>query len=417
MDNNVIRVIIWGKPVGLMYWDKRRRVAIFEYDPQFVKSGIDIAPTTMSIKSPRSINGIAWEGERDKLYQGLPPVFADSLPDQWGSALFNAWLQSRHLRTTDVSPVDKLAYIGSRGMGALEFAPALEVGEDDASSIDLQELYRFAQTVLGQRENEQISAGQSLLWHDLIKIGTSAGGRRPKAMIAYNEATGEIRSGQTLAPEGFGHYILKFDEQAVFPFTRVEFVYYLLAQKAGINMMPSRLLSFGGQCHFMTMRFDRRENQKLHLQTMAAMNPLGIGYEDIFRIMRRLNLPAAEFSEQFRRMVFNVVGCNVDDHNKNFSFLMEADGTWKLSPAYDLTFSKDLSAPEYANRHSMTINGKNSNISFADLEKVARENDILHYKEIIDSVNQAFASFCQLAHQQGVNAAIANSIASSFVKL
>jgi serine/threonine-protein kinase HipA len=397
MENNVIEVKIWDNTVGLMYWDKKVRSAVFEYDGRFLKSGMDIAPTTMPIDSPRSKKGLPWTGNRDTLFQGLPSVFADSLPDKWGSALFNAWIESRHINAADISPVDKLAYIGSRGIGALEYVPAFNLGNDEASSIDLQELFEFAKTVLTQRKKEVLNSDQTLLWQDLIKIGTSAGGRRPKAMIAYNESSGEIRSGQTLAPEGFEQYILKFDEQLDFPFSRVEYAYALLAQKAGITMMPCRLLDCGTQHHFMTLRFDRINNTKIHTQTQAAMNPQTISYEDIFRTMRRLNLSASEFSEQFRRMVFNVYGCNMDDHNKNFSFQMDPSGKWSLSPAYDLTFCIDISGPDFMNRHEMSINGKNKDISHADLEKIAKENDIDSYQEIIECVQEAFSTFREIA--------------------
>lgn len=392
MDNNVLQVKIWGQLVGLMYWDIQRKVAVFEYDKGFAQGDLDIAPVSMSIKSLRSQKGLPWLGEREKLFQGLSPVFADSLPDKWGSVLFGKWVNAHHLHKK-TTPVDQLSYIGTRGMGALEFFPAHEIGEEEATNIDLHELYDFAKKVLSERTEATISAEKDLLWQDLIKIGTSAGGKRPKAVIAFNEKAKEIRSGQTLAPEGFKHYILKFDEQAEIPFTKLEFVYAELAKKAGISMMPCQLLENNGRSHFMTERFDRHNNQKIHMQTMAAMNPLADSYEDIFRVMRILNLPAPEFVELYRRMIFNVIGKNTDDHNKNFSFMMQSDGTWCLSPAYDLTFSMDMSAPGFVNYHEISINGKNHDITYEDLESIGKENDITNYRGIIEQVQDTFSEF------------------------
>lgn len=409
MENNVLQIKIWGQLVGLMYWDVQRKVAVFEYAKEFVLGNLDIAPVSMSIKSARSQKGLPWLGEKEKLFQGLSPVFADSLPDKWGSALFGKWVDQHHLHKK-ITPIDQLSYIGTRGMGALEFFPAHEVGEEKSTPIDLQELYDFARKVLSERTEAIINAKKDLLWQDLIKIGTSAGGKRPKAVIAYNEKTKEIRSGQTWAPEGFEHYILKFDEQAEIPFTKLEFVYAELARKAGISMMPCQLLENNGRFHFMTERFDRHNNQKVHMQTMAAMNPLSDSYEDIFRVMRILNLPASEFAELYRRMVFNVIGKNTDDHNKNFSFIMSADGFWHLSPAYDLTFSVDMLLPSFMNYHEMSINGKNHDITYEDLENIAKENDIANYKGVIEQVRDAFSEFKKEAVLYDIHLDLINKI-------
>lgn len=417
MKNNIINIVLWGETVGQMYWDKSTKKAIFQYDDTFIKKGLDIAPITMSTRSPRSINNIPWEGNSEKLFQGLPPMFADSLPDKWGSALFSAWMNEHHINAAQISPVDKLCYIGSRGFGALEFVPAFDFGKEEATNIDLQELLLFAQSVLEQRKEAVISKEKSLLWQDLVKIGTSAGGRRPKAIIAYNEQTGEIRSGQTSAPDGFVHYILKFDEQQSFPFTKIEYVYSQIALQAGIQMMPCQLLHSGVQCHFMTQRFDRCNNEKLHLQTLAAMNPLADSYEDIFIVMRKLGLSNNEFAEQFRRLVFNVIGCNIDDHSKNFSFIMDKTGKWGLSPAYDLTFSKEPSSPSYMNHHDLSINGKTNHILFTDLEKIAKENDIVTYKDIINEVESAFNSFDGLCQSIKVDDKMIALIKDEFVSI
>lgn len=390
---NIIQVNIWDKIVGLMYWDNIRNRAIFEYDKKFVAGNLDIAPLSMSIKSQRSQNGLPWIGEEGKLYQGLPPAFADSLPDKWGSSLFNQWVQQQG-KNQIITPVDQLAYLGKRGMGALEFSPSQAIGQEKSTEIDIQELYTFAKKVLAEREDISLPS-HNMLWRDLIKIGTSAGGKHPKAVIAYNSQSHEIRSGQTTIPKGFKHYILKFDEEAKFPYTQIEYIYSRLAKKAGITMMPCSLLKSQGKFHFMTERFDRINNQKIHMQTMAAMNPLGTSYEDIFRTMRLLNLPAPQLTELYRRLVFNVIGGNIDDHNKNFTFTMTPEGSWQLSPAYDLTFTIDLSGLSYMNRHEMSINGKYSTITYEDLEKVAKENDIKNYRNIIGQVQDAVFGFSE----------------------
>lgn len=415
MENNILQVKIWGKDVGLMYWDYTRNAAIFEYNKVFLQSGIDIAPISMSVNSPRSRNSLPWIGNKDKLYQGLPPVFADSLPDKWGSVLFNKWIEKCHVKR-NITPVDQLSYIGARGMGALEFYPAHELGKEEASDVSLVELYDFARSILSERQDAVFSLQGDILWQDIIKIGTSAGGKHPKAIVAYNEDTKEVRSGQTNAPEGFRQYILKFDEPAEFPYTRIEFIYYQLAREAGVNMNPCRLMEVSEKFHFMTERFDRNGNEKIHMQTVAAMEPDADSYEAIFKIMRQLRLPASEFTELFRRMVFNVLAGNVDDHNKNFAFLMTADGTWKLSPAYDITLTLELSGLGYMNGHEMSLNGKKRDIIYGDLEKIGKENNINNFRDIIEQVKKAISLFPEKAKKIGINPEISKLIENSLRK-
>lgn len=415
MENNIIQIKIWDQTVGLMYWEQARGYAVFEYDRSFIQKGLDIAPISMPIHAPRSQKGIPWTGDKDKLFQGLPPVFADSLPDKWGSLLFNRWIKS-HRHRKNITPVDQLCYIGTRGMGALEYLPSLEIGSEEANKLDIQELYEFSQEILHEREKTVLSS-KDILWQDLIKVGTSAGGNHPKAIIAYNEENREIRSGQTKIPEGFKHYILKFDEKDKFPFTRVEFIYYKMAQMAGIEISPSRLLETGRNFHFMTERFDRKDNEKIHIQTMAAMEPLATSYEELFKILRKLNLPAGTFSQLFRRMVFNVMGGNIDDHNKNFSFMMDKEGIWTLAPAYDLTFSIDLSGARYMNSHELTLNGKRNNITQNDLIRVAKENDISNYKEIIQQTGNSLQEFHKEAEKYDIPEPISRAIEKKLKEL
>lgn len=402
MKTNAVKIILWGKTVGYIYWDKKSKRALFQYEDSYVQTGWDLAPLTMPLSSERSRRGMVWPGNTDKLYQGLPPMLADSLPDHWGNSIFNAWLRENHIKSSDVNPVDLLSFIGKRAMGALEFEPAQDLGGEDAFDIDVQKLYDFAQDVLSAREAVTLTAERSVLWQDLIKLGTSPGGRRPKAIIAFNPETGEAKSGQAEVPDGFIHYILKYDDGSAFPFARMEYVYYRMATAAGIIMMPSQLRDFGGVTHFLTQRFDRIGGEKVHVQTLAAMVPGADSYDDLFEVIRRLRLPYSASEQQFLRMVFNVLARNVDDHAKNFSFCMDHNGMWTLSPAYDVTFALDSSAPAYANRQSLFVNGKDSDITTADLLEVAERNDITRPKELIAQVQKALSTFDVKAHEIGV---------------
>ena len=390
-------VKLWGKPVGYLSWDKKSDVAVFEYEPEFIDKGWDIAPLTMSINSPRSRNHIPWTGNKDKLYMGLPPMIADSLPDKWGHSLFSAWLRDNHISAKNVTPIDHLSFIGSRAMGALEYEPAQKLGTDSVFSVDIERLYNFAKLVLNERETTLLNAENSILWQDLIKISSSPGGKRPKAIVAVNNSTGEVISGQGKIPEGFEHFILKYDDNSSYPLAKLEYVYYQMAMDAGINMMPSEIRSYGNVTHFLTRRFDRAGNERIHTQTLAAMSQGSDSYEDLFTVIRRLNLPYDDSRQQYLRMVFNVLARNVDDHTKNFSFCMTPDGVWRLSPAYDLTYSVEFAAPAYMNRHSITINGKNEEITREDLEVVAQRNDIQDYKSLINRVSNAVGKFREFA--------------------
>ena len=417
METNVVMVKLWGMPVGYLSWDRKADAAVFEYEPGFLNKGLDLAPLTMSIHSPRSKKHIPWTGDKDKLYLGLPPVFADSLPDKWGQSLFKAWLRDNHIQTKKVNPVDHLSFIGSRAMGALEYEPAQKLGDKSVFSVDIEKLYEFAKQVLNERETTVLNAENSILWQDLIKVSSSPGGKRPKAIIAVNQSTGEVISGQGNIPQGFEHFILKYDDNSAYPVAKLEYVYYRMALDAGINMMPSELRSYGHVTHFLTRRFDRIGNDRIHTQTLAAMSPGSNSYEDLFAVIRRLNLPYEDSKQQYLRMVFNVLARNVDDHTKNFSFCMTSDGIWRLSPAYDLTYGVELSAPAYMNRHSISINGKNEDITREDLETVAVRNDIPDYKSLIDTVNNAVNKFKGYATELNIDEQLTDSIAADFVRV
>ena len=403
--------------VGYLSWDKKAGVAVFEYEPSFLEQGLNIAPLTMSIESPRSQKQLPWTGDKDKLYQGLPPMLADSLPDKWGNSLFRAWLRDNHIPTRKTNPVDHLSFIGSRAMGALEYEPAQKLGDNSAFSVDVQRLYEFAKQVLNERETTVLNQENSILWQDLVKISSSPGGKRPKAIVALNKDTGEVISGQGLIPERFQHYILKYDDNSAYPFAKLEYVYYRMALGAGIDMMLSELRTYEGITHFLTQRFDRNGNEKIHIQTLAAMSPTSDSYEDIFAVIRRLNLPYEDSKQQYLRMIFNIIARNVDDHSKNFSFRMNHDGVWRLSPAYDLTYSVDLAAPAYSNRHSLTVNSKNEDITREDLETVGLNNDIQDYKSLIDRVANAVAKFEDYAKELGIDEKLVESIKADFIKV
>ena len=412
METNVVKVKLWGMTTGYLAWSKKTGLAAFEYDPLFLEKGLDFAPFTMPIDVPRSRKQMPWMGDKDKLYQGLPPAIADSLPDKWGNVLFKAWLNDSRIPLKEITPIDHISFIGSRAMGALEYEPAHELGGNGAFSVDVQRLYAFAKQVLGERENIVLGEEQSILWQDLIKISSSPGGKRPKAIVAIHPKTGAVISGQGTIPEGFEHFILKYDDNAVYPFAKLEYVYYQMALDAGITMMPSELRMYGGVTHFLTRRFDRRGNERIHTQTLAAMSPGSDSYEDIFAVIRRLNLPYEESRQQFLRMVFNVMSRNVDDHSKNVAFCMTPDGTWRLSPAYDLTFSVDLAAPAYANRHSLSINGKKEGITRTDLEMIASRNDIQDYKTLINTVTDVIGQFENYAGLLDVDKRLVKNICS-----
>lgn len=417
METNVVKVKLWGIDVGYLSWDKKAGLAIFEYEPSFLELGLNIAPLTMPTDSPRSKKQLPWTGDKDKLYQGLPPMIADSLPDKWGNSLFKAWLRDNNISAMKTNPVDHLSFIGSRAIGALEYEPAHKLGDNFAFSVDVQRLYGFAKQVLNERETTILNQENSILWQDLVKISSSPGGKRPKAIVALNKTTREVISGQGIIPEGFQHYILKYDDNSAYPFAKLENIYYQMALDARINMMPSELRTYEGVTHFLTQRFDRNGNEKIHTQTLAAMSPTSDSYEDIFALIRRLNLPYEDSKQLYLCMVFNVIARNVDDHSKNFSFCMDRDGVWRLSPAYDLTYSVDPTASAYSNGHSLTVNGKNEDITREDLETVGLNNDIQDYKVLIDTVANAVANFENYANELGIDEKLIESIKTGFIKV
>ena len=396
---NVVLVKIWGKPVGTIMWDAQRKRAVFSYDKEFLNGGVDIAPLTASIHNPRYSLPFLGETDRD-IFSGLPAFIADSLPGGWGNAVYNAWVAEHHLSSKQITPIDKLAFIGSRGMGALEFEPAIPINEN--KDIALNDLYLRAKEILANRE--QVSANTQHLNMDVLyEVGTSAGGNHAKAVIAINKKTGEIRSGQISLSEDYTYFLLKFEEHDHYPLTRIEMAYYDMAKLCAIRMMPSQLIDIGTERHFLTERYDRQDGQKLHTQTLAAMMPDASSYEDLMDVCLKLKLPYAEVEETYRRAVFNILTTNVDAHIKNFSFMMKEGDDWHITPAYDLTFSCFNPGNKFDPAHYLSLNGKTMNVNANDLLTLGRIYNIKNPNAIIKECVDAVMEFRTIAARYGVS--------------
>jgi serine/threonine-protein kinase HipA len=399
MKNTIITVRLWNMEVGKLLWDDRKSNSIFEYNQAFLKQNLDVAPLIHSVKELSSLRPI-W-GTKERLYQALPPFIADSLPDNWGNKVFEQWANENNIRGHNLTPLEKLAYIGKRGMGAFEFEPEF-VREDAKEDIQIKELAALAEKIYKQREDETVLPDENLTLQALFRIGTSAGGRQAKAIIAINETTGEIRSGQVIHEEGFEYYILKFDMDFDFghPATRLEMVYYQMAKAAGVIMMPSGLLELEGRRHFLTQRYDRKDSQKIHKQSLAAMNPFADSYEDLFTTCRRLNIDRSERIALYRQMVFNFLAGNTDDHNKNFEFLMGKDGVWHLAPAYDITFTQ--CSPHGRSSHCLTLKGKADNVTVEEMVEFGLDEGIPSPAKIVSQVAEAVTKFREHCSENGI---------------
>jgi serine/threonine-protein kinase HipA len=393
-----LKVLLWDMEIGRLAWHESRQLSYFTYNPEFLRGNLDVAPLTASIHHPASSRAIF--GEMERLYQKLPSFIADSLPDAWGNQLFEQWRKENHLSDKSVTPLEKLAFIGKRGMGALEFVPEIDRGTLN-DRIDIKALADLAEKIALDRENVRIQSDESLTLQSLIAVGTSAGGRQPKGIIAMNPHTGEIRSGQVEVEPGFEHYLMKFGDNARST-AELEQTYYEMASAAGINMMESRLLNVEGTNHFLTKRFDRDKTGKLHTQTLAAMAPEVDSYEKLLTVCRKLRLPEVDCREVFRRLVFNILANNTDDHNKNFTFVMNRQGTWRLSPAYDMTFIFDNGGYLPNREHCLMVGGKLQDIRREDVVSFAGETGIRAPESIIRKVATAVASFRDLAEKNGV---------------
>jgi serine/threonine-protein kinase HipA len=425
----VAAVILWGRRIAAVSIAAGERYATFEYDPAFASSGIQLAPVCMPLRTePYRFPGLPQDA-----FNGLPGMLADSLPDRWGTALVNAWLAAQGRDQSSFDVVERLCYVGTRGMGALEFEPAREPARGEDEDLHLDALVRLAGEVLVQRSTfvaELAADPQEEAMRAILAVGTSAGGARPKAIIAYNQATGQVRSGQVEAGDGFRHWLLKFDGVAQAGdhgladpqgWCAIEYAYSLMARSAGVEMSECRLLAEHGRRHFMTRRFDRPdEGGKLHMQTVGALEhvsynePGSYSYEQALLLVRRLGLGTRAVEQLFRRMVFNVVARNQDDHVKNIAFLMDRQGVWSLAPAYDVTWAWAPGNP-WLDSHQMSINAKRDNFTLADLREVARLGGLKQGRAeaVLAEVSEAVSGWRQIAAENGVSDALAEQIADS----
>ncbi len=424
----IAKIYLWDLYVGALNWDEATRTGEFEYAAEFVRSGLQISPIHMPLRADYTY---VFPGLNRETFHALPAIFADSLPDDFGNALINAWLAQRGRDRQGFSPVERLLYQGNRGMGALEYHPALNAEMDQAQRIEIHALVQLAGEVLSSRTSleDRLSAhdpsvDESALQR-LIQVGTSAGGARAKAIIAINDA-GDIRSGQIKAPPGYSYWLLKFDVARHTDlladsqgYGRIEYAYHLMAKEAGVQMSECRLLEEGGRAHFMTRRFDRNDaGEKIHMATLCALDhadykkPGDYSYAEAFAVMRMLRLGRDEAVQFFRRMVFNVIARNQDDHTKNIGFLMDTDGTWYLSPAYDVTWSY-LPGNFWVDSHQMTINGKRDDFILDDLLAVGEQVRGMDARQVVREVADAVARWPEIARGVGVASATVEAIARS----
>ena len=425
---DVAEVKIWGELVGAVRWDDNQKLASFQYDKKFLAKDWDLSPLKMPISHTDRIYSFpdlrAEKGNSINTFKGLPGLLSDALPDRYGNQLINIWLAQNGRPMDSMNPVEQLCFIGTRGMGALEFEPAQLTKNKTAFSLEIKSLVEVAKKMLSNKEGfeTKLDENEKKTMMDILKIGTSAGGARPKAVIAYNKKTGEIRSGQTNVPKGFEHWLLKLDgvSDAQFGessgFGRVEYAYYKMAIDCGIEMMDCRLLEENNRAHFMTKRFDRDENNiKHHIQTFCGIqhydynNIYTYSYEQLFQTMRMLKLTYPEAEQMFRRMVFNVMATNYDDHTKNFSFRLKKGEKWELSPAYDICYSYDPKNV-WVNQHTLSINGKHKDITKADLMTLAKANSVKKAEKIIDEIKDVVCNWNEYAEKHKVNKQLAESI-------
>lgn len=411
-------VELWGKRIGAVTWNQDQNTGFFEYDPAFVQSGIEVSPIMM----PLAPQIYAFPSLPFTTFHGLPGLLSDSLPDKFGNALINTWLAREGRSPESFNPVERLCYTGRRGMGALEFSPTLGPDNKVSEQIEIQKLVDLAGDILTKRNAIQgsfASADREKALLDILRVGTSAGGARAKAIIAWNPDTNEVRSGQLDNGRGFSYWLLKFDgvsgnkdKELEDPkgYGQIEYAYYRMALQAGITMSECRLLQENGRRHFMTRRFDRTgTGRKIHMQSLGALahydfNQAGAySYEQANRVIRRLGLPMASVEEQYRRICFNIIGRNQDDHVKNIAFLMDKSGTWSLSPAFDLTYSYNPQG-NWTGSHQMSLNGKRDDFTLDDFRDYA-DNASMHRNkalEILEQVQQAILKWPQFAAEAGV---------------
>ncbi len=414
----VAEVRLWGRSIGAVSVEDARSAAAFQFTDEFTRSGIQVSPLRM----PLSDRVYSFPGLARETFHGLPGLLADSLPDRFGNALIDTWLASQGRSAESFNAVERLCYIGSRGMGALEFAPAQGPKSRTSEPLDIAALVQLASDVLSQRSglrHSMASADTAETLRDILRVGTSAGGARAKAVIAWNRQTNEVRSGQVAAGDGFDYWILKFDgvsgnrdKELEDPtgYGSIEYAYALMARAAGIDISECRLLEENGRRHFMSRRFDRLAGgEKLHMQSLGALahfdfNLAGAySYEQALQVMRTLDLPMASIEQQFRRMAFNIVARNQDDHVKNIAFLMDKQGRWSLSPAFDVTYSYNPDGLWTAT-HQMSMNGKRDDFTLEDFRTCAKFASMKRGRAeaILDDVIAAVKRWPEFAEQAKV---------------
>ncbi|MCR5401759.1 MAG: type II toxin-antitoxin system HipA family toxin [Treponema sp.] len=411
---NTAEIFLWGTRIAIIHLEPDSSTVTFEYDKDFLNSNIQVSP----LKMPLSNRLYSFPTLDYQAFHGLPGLLADSLPDKFGNAVINQWLASLGKTERDFNALDRLCYTGKRGMGALEFQPANSLIPEIDENVNVSEMVNFASDVLSKRKSVKLTASQKLTYSQLLQMGTSAGGARAKAVLAWNEKTNEIRSGQLLLDKDFDYWLMKFDGvkkngdhglEDYVEYTLIEYAYYKMALDAGIQMSECRIYSENENNHFMTKRFDRVNGKKLHMQTLGALahinyNEPGLcSYEQAAGYMRELNLSADEIEQFFRRMVFNVLAVNQDDHVKNVSFLMDKSGKWKLSPAYDITFSYDQTN-RWLSAHQMLVNGKKDHITQDDLIISGKNMDISlpRIKSVISEVKASVSKWPEFASSVGI---------------
>ena len=422
---------IWNQRVGAIAWSPDTGIASFEYDPSFLKNNWDLSPILIPINGAKKRVYTFPELRNLKTFRGLPGLLADTLPDRYGNALINTWLTRQGRASDSLNPVETLCFIGKRGMGALEFEPSSVKSGNTASKIKISDLIEIAEEILSGKKdfNAVLNPDEEKALLDILKIGTSAGGARAKAVIAYNAKTKEIRSGQTDAPSGFTHWLIKFDGVTDKQFGsssgygRVEMAYYLMAKDAGIEMTECMLLEENDRAHFMTRRFDRKNNnEKLHVQSFCAMRHFDFNevnhysYEQLFETMRLLGLPYPQAEQLYRRMVLNVLARNCDDHTKNFAFIMDKAGKWTLSPAYDICHAYRPGS-DWVSQHALSINGKRKDITKSDLLHIAKQMNIKKAENIINEIANVIGNWNQYAKQVNVDKKLQQAIAKTLIQL
>lgn len=418
---DVVEVVAWGKRVGAVALDPKLGAYSFEYDSKFVTTGIELAPLTMPLRDAN--DPFSFPNLSEPTFQRLPAMLADALPDSFGNALIDAWMATKGLKRESVTTLDRLTYMGKRSMGALEFRPSRGPNTSKTTAIEMGKLVEQARSVLQGELDTDDHALAAL--QQIIQVGTSAGGARAKATVAWNSVTQEVRAGQLQIPEGFSAWLLKFDGigkdlglGASKDYGRIEFAYSLMAKAAGIRMAPCRLLQENGRAHFMTQRFDRDGNHRVHMQTLCAMQHLDYkqrathSYNQLFNTAQLLGLGRSALIEILRRMVFNVIARNCDDHTKNHSFLMREGGRWELSPAYDITFAFDPES-QWVHQHLMSVDGKFAGITRADIRSVADRYELLsEVGPSIEAAKAAISRWVEFAAEAGVASEELNRVQS-----